>query len=74
MNTCGQCKHARLVPGDLRQRLCMGGPPQGVAIPTQQGIQVQWLRPMVMADAEAPSCFVPAIVIELSADGFVKAP
>ncbi len=52
MNHCGQCRHAK--PGtELGQRICMFAPPAPVAVPTPQGVQLMFTRPIVTVQEEA---------------------
>ena len=45
---CGSCMHSRLVPTDIRQRICRGVPPQIVPIPTGPGqMQLKHVWPTV---------------------------
>lgn len=84
MKTCGTCKWAKAIAGDLRMRVCMYGPPSIIVMPQQtpQGIMPVpvTVRPNVGINDEAPSChsagvyglddlvFEPAGVIEHEAN------
>lgn len=49
MNTCGMCTHGALWPQDVTKRVCRGGPPQIVVVPTPKGPAVQNMFPLVNA-------------------------
>lgn len=54
IDKCGTCAHARVMAGDLTQRVCRGGVPQVVTVPLPTGqIQVQHRFPIVLATDEA---------------------
>lgn len=52
--TCGNCGWAKVVPQNLKTRLCWGAPPTPVALPAPGGIQIKSMRAMV--DAGEPGC------------------
>lgn len=55
MSTCGECFFSRPMPNDLKRRVCFGTPPQGIALPAKNGINIQFFRPIV--GATDPSCW-----------------
>lgn len=52
INSCGTCAHARLFPDDMTKRICRGGPPQLVVMPTPRGPAIQTMFPVVNATDE----------------------
>lgn len=51
---CGNCEFGKVLPQNIKTRLCWGGPPAVITLPAPGGIQVKSVRPMV--DASEPGC------------------
>lgn len=59
MKTCGQCVHAKVIPGDLMLRTCRGGPPQLIVMRGPRGVLLQSAFPNVKPADEACGAFKP---------------
>lgn len=60
---CANCEFGRLVPQDVKQKMCTGLPPQALALPAQSptgqmGIQIQFTYPLVKHDGPRCSLWV----------------
>jgi hypothetical protein len=49
MSKCGECVFGATLPSYLTKRICRGIPPQIVALPVPQGVQLQNMYPLVNA-------------------------
>ncbi len=63
---CGNCIHARIVPENIQQRICRGMPPQVIALPHPQGIQIKHMFPVVMATDESCGQYERLIVVDVT--------
>lgn len=63
MKNCGTCEYARMLP-NLSQRICRGAPPQIVAVPLPNGVQLKHMWPTVEAADEGCGAYRAKIVID----------
>lgn len=62
---CGNCKHGRVVNGDLTKRVCRGAPPQPVLMPAGMGkVQIQFHWPLVDATDEGCGLYKSKVVLD----------
>lgn len=68
MDTCGNCKWAQANPQNMQNVDCYGVPPSPLALPHPQGVQIQFVRPMMARGERACSLFKTKLLVGFNDD------